>query len=181
MSTAPKALASLYEGGREREQVIYTPAVIRDVIHWLWPEGLALDPCSGPESILEPARACGPHVPDPATQDGLGVPWTTRTYVNPPYKHLKAWLAKTVAEAKSGVSEILVLAPVRTHRPWFRVAWLHSDCVIALNSLKFRGYDQAFPAPLCLMYWGSRASRLELLTSQLGERVHWGVGRTEIA
>ena len=181
MSKAPKVLACLYEGGREREQVIYTPEVIRDVIRELWPYGLALDPCSGPESILEPTRAYGPHLSDPSLQDGLAVPWVPRTYVNPPYKHLKEWLAKAVAEATRGVSEILVLAPVRTHRPWFRTAWLHADCVIALNSLKFRGYDQAFPAPLCLMYWGDRAGILELLASPLGERVHWGARRAEIA
>lgn len=181
MSTAPKALAGLYEGGREREQVIYTPEVIRDVIRELWPEGLALDPCSGPESILEPTWAFGPHMPFPEDRDGLAVPWKHRTYVNPPYKHLKEWLAKAVAEAQSGVSEILVLAPVRTHRPWFRIAWLHSNCVIALNSLKFRGYDQAFPAPLCLMYWGAWAPELEARASHLGERVHWGARRTEIA
>jgi hypothetical protein len=118
---------------------------------------------------------------DPAMQDGLSVPWVPRKYVNPPYKHLKEWLAKAVAEAHSGVPEILVLAPVRTHRPWFRIAWLHSDCVIALNSLKFLGYDQAFPAPLCLMYWGAMADQLELLAYRLGERVHWGIRSTEIA
>ena len=64
---------------------------------------------------------------------------------------------------------------LRNHRPWFRTAWLEADCVIALNSLKFRGYDQAFPAPLCLMYWGESPDRLELLMTPLGERVSWGV------
>ena len=35
-----------------REQTIYTPQSIIDVVLKVWPEGIALDPCSGPGSIV---------------------------------------------------------------------------------------------------------------------------------
>ena len=58
---------------RKRKQVVYTPQAVVDVLLTLWPEGIALDPCSGPDSIVPAARSIMP--PD----DGLAIDWPERT------------------------------------------------------------------------------------------------------
>jgi hypothetical protein len=84
--------------------------------------------------------------------DGLKASWMDRTFCNPPYKDLKAWLDKAVNEATDDeYKSIIVLCPVRPHRSWFREAMRECSEIVYLNPIKFEGFDQAFPAPLCLM------------------------------
>jgi hypothetical protein len=88
--------------------------------------------------------------------DGLVEPWADGTYLNPEYKDLKVWLEKTLREAKQR-KRIIVLCPVRPHRPWFRRAMRAAQSIVYLNPLKFEGYKQAFPAPLCLLCYNINA------------------------
>ncbi len=134
----------------ERPQSIYTPvSFIERYIPW----PIALDPCAAhdsPVSALAEVKYYGPGY----DAGGLVLPWLDRTYVNPPYKDLKLWLARAYDQAVHTGGRIAVLAPVRTHRAWFRAA-MHSTRVVQwLDPVKFEGYDQAFPAPLCLLWWG---------------------------
>lgn len=134
-----------------RPQEIYTPQIVLDVVAEVWPEGIALDPCAGPDSLVQAFdEYCGGlHT------DGLVAPWANRTYFNPPYKDLKAWLFKAAVESTKG-HEIIGLFPVRTHRRWWREIIFEADAISWMDPLKFKGYLQAFPAPLCLVYWGKR-------------------------
>lgn len=145
------ALHSLWNGSLtgKREQQIYTPELLLAPIRQVWPEGIAFDPCDGPDSIVGAANVAGPGC---ELANGLEVEWGERTYCNPPYADLKAWLAHA-----EKFNEVMVLGPVRTHRPWFRRAAFEScDAVAWLPTIKFLGYKQSFPAPLCLLYWGDR-------------------------
>ena len=136
-----------------REQTIYTPQCVLDVVDQLWPEGIALDPCSGPDSIVKAKDYCDLD----AGKDGLTIPWPQFTFVNPPYKDLKKWLEKALHESGPlSFAEILLLVPVRTHRKWFREAMGYATETVFLDPLKFHGFKQAFPAPMCLMYFGQR-------------------------
>lgn len=146
-----KSMISPPEGGAQREQTIYTPQSVLDVAKEVWPEGITLDPCHGPLSIVN----AGKTYDGSPGQDGLALPWSERTFVNSPYKDLKVWLAKAQAEADLGC-EVIVLCPVRTHRIWFRHAMQSCTAISYMDPLKFLGYAAAFPAPLCLMYWGER-------------------------
>lgn len=142
----------------ERPQEIYTPQSIIDVCLEVWPEGIAMDPCSGPDSIV-PATI---KLDGSEGKDGLKTDWAPFTYVNPPFKYLKQWLEKAENEVvrlveNSQHPEIILLCPVRTHRVWYRRTL--DGCrvtTVFLDPLKFHGYAQAFPAPLALHYWGSR-------------------------
>lgn len=156
-----KSMISPSEGGEERNQVIYTPKIVLDVIAEVWPEGIALDPCSGQGSLV----VCNDSYLIEAGQDGLELPWKDRTYCNPPYKNLKDWLNKAMDEGATDASptlrkEIIVLCPVRTHRAWFRMAMNECSHIVWLDPLAFNGFKQSFPAPLCLMYCGNRVDRL---------------------
>ena len=141
---------SMISPGTDRPQEIYTPQSVIDVVLATFGE-IVLDPCSGPDSIV-PARI---KYDGTAEQwDGLLSRWFRKTYFNPPYKNLRDWLIKADAEA-SQARPIIGLFPVRPHRKWFRDLLLNRSGVeiVYLDPLKFRGYDQAFPAPLCLVLW----------------------------
>ncbi len=168
-----QALHSLYGRGNTvraltgtgaRPQEVLTPQCVVDALARLWPEGVALDPCGAPDALVRAEKCYWVRgVPDgKKTQyalkpgdlgDGLTLPWLERTYVNPPFEHLQEWLEKAAREPR----EQVILAPVRTHRRWFRKAMIRSNDVIWLDgSFKFVGYDQSFPAPLCILYRGDR-------------------------
>lgn len=146
MTSAPKSLRSFYGASDrpgERPQTIITPKSVLDMLPW----EIALDPCACEGSLVVADK----YYRIDLGQDGLILPWTDRTYCNPPYKDLKTWLAKAQQEACMGY-RIAVLAPVRTHRKWFRLA-MQTALVRWLDPVKFHGYPQAFPAPLCLLIW----------------------------
>lgn len=153
---AANALTSLWDGTRsgKREQEILTPIWILEALQAEWNGCIMLDPCSDAgEHVGTFERYVHPQ------HDGLALPWCDRTYCNPPYGDLKAWLAKAMLESipgpcKGDVTRIALLCPVRTHRPWYRQALDTTTAVVELASVKFHGYDQPFPAPLHLLCWG---------------------------
>jgi hypothetical protein len=160
------AMTGLATGNRagkpaERKQEILTPASITDFVRELFDGEIALDPCAATDEsgyvyglVEAPAVYLGP---EKHGTDGLVGPWTDRTYVNPPFRDLKAWLAKAQLEAlksyPGNVRRIVLLAPVRTQRPWYRDAQSSCDARVQLNGVKFVGFDGVFPAPLELLIW----------------------------
>lgn len=178
----------------ERPQEIYTPECVRDAILNVWPH-IALDPCGGPDSLIPakhsyyvPPAVIGlldnkgvpkcnsdgtpkiriEFIASAGHEDGLNLPWCDYTYANPPFRYAKQWLAKALHEAGLG-HEIMMLAQTRGHRSWFRKACKSATCVCDLNPLKFVGFKQTFPAPLCMLYWGDNTNQFELAFEHLGE------------
>ncbi len=153
-----------------RKQEIYTPPVLIEAILKVWPH-IALDPCSGPESIVGAQRSfyTPPSVVLTPTGkqkivyipvggdsvDGLTTEWVDYTYANPPYKLLKDWLLKARVEGDIQEREVMMLVPARGHRTWFRDVLASASEVCDLNPVKFVGYKSAFPAPLLMVYWGA--------------------------
>ena len=143
-----------------RKQEILTPPDILDPLRALW--GLiAFDPCGTPLHTIAERTA---YLED----DGLSFKWPDRTFVNPPYKFLKDWLAHFTAHSQG---RACLLGPVRSHRKWWRAAARECSSVVYLDPLCFVGYSQAFPAPLCLMFRGEDWEDLEKLFGHLGAPV----------
>ncbi len=159
-----KSMISPATDGVDRPQEIYTPQLVLNVIARIWPEGIACDPCSGPLSLV-----IAPFKFDGITINGLTTPWFDFTYANPPYKTLEDWLRKAVIEGFLLGKEVIVLCPVRTHRVWFRAAMLLATRICWMDPLTFIGYEQSFPAPLCLMYFGKRTQAFETATKVLSK------------
>lgn len=186
---APKCMKALY-GARaesrkntvkslispgERPQEIYTPRNILTAIRAMWPS-IALDPCGSPDSIVyaDETYCISPSIVQtkagttrvvylpgtPGEVDGLRAPWVDYTYVNPPFRSLDLWLDRALAEGTSG-KEILMLAPARTNRKWFRAATRTCSSICELDPVTFEGFDQAFPAPLWMLYWGQLTNLFE--------------------
>lgn len=165
-------MRGLATGNREgkadqREQQIYTPWDIVDVCLQTWPEGIALDPCSGPDSQIPALESWhGTHVDTGRrtpkgeavckwTGPGLHTPWRMRSYINMPYSDLELWLDKSRAEATLGITEQILLFPVRPNRDWWS-AYMRdvATSISYLRPLAFVGHDQTFPAPLALVHTG---------------------------
>lgn len=156
----------------KREQTIFTPQVIIDVLLELWGT-IEYDACHGEPGVVltalgRAAKKAGTVPPDRELQvmcglavpvesivpakrrtstRGLLDPWCHATYCNPPFGTLNDWLKYS---GKQPVSHVM-LVPVRPHRKWWR-EWAKTAELIYLNPLTFLGYDQSFPAPLCLAH-----------------------------
>lgn len=190
------AMGGLATGNREgkparREQTIYTPIVLRDMLLALGDGVIALDPCSGPDSIIGALESWegtryqkldAKGRPKFRKDGSPALGWRGRgleenwaisnglVYANPPYEDLQEWLLHARCSAEHN-AEIVLLGPVRTHRRWWRKAWSSAQERAWLDPLTFGGFDQSFPAPLALWYWGQRAEKFRAVfrASGLGE------------
>lgn len=169
-------------GATAREQVVLTPLSVLERLPW-WSEGVALDPCWAPGALTaaETRYYVPPRVREakrrrknketgkyelvtveetyfaagPGDLDGLALPWLDRTFCNPVYAELEAWLESAVREhLREPENRITLLVPVRTHRRWFRAALEHARDVDMLDPVTFVGHTQSFPAPLWLIHYG---------------------------
>jgi len=155
----PNALDGFATGkrGPERPQEILTPQVVVDFVRLVLGGPIFFDPCAAVDAAGNQQGLVNAYAYTFETNDphGLETKWPDGTYCNPPYKHLKAWLAKAVSDASDySRPAITVLAPTRGHRPWFREARdaaRERGFVLELNPIAFLGYEQVFPAPLSLL------------------------------
>lgn len=169
-SSAMRGLATGNRDGKpeHREQQIYTPWEVLDVCCCTWPEGIELDPCSGPESIVPAARVYTGVRIDTGRVDkdgntvnrwggsGLIAPWVPHTYINPPYGDLEDWLYKSAVEFHKGLTEQILLFPVRPNRSWWTEYMRTVPSSVAwLKPLQFVGFTSGFPAPLVLVHAGA--------------------------
>jgi len=76
---------------------------------------------------------------------------------------MQPWLG----QAKTG-AEHMLLVPVRTHRAWWCHTAKRARKIAWLAPVTFIGYDQAFPTPLCMMYFGLRFEAFDAAFSRLG-------------
>jgi hypothetical protein len=138
---------------QERKQEILTPPSILEFVRGVFGGHIALDPCAAFDEHDCPRGEVRASVYYSPPVDGLVEPWHHRTYCNPPYKHLKKWLAKACAEAdRDDAPAVIVLCPVRSHRSWWRQARNDANgFVLELNPVTFVGYDATFPVPMVLL------------------------------
>lgn len=144
----PNAMSGLATGakGNEREQDVHTPECVLEVVAQTFGGVIEFDPCAS--KTREPFANVNAFEED----DGLSGEWPERTFFNPPYKTLKAWLAHAGQQP-----ECIGLYPVRTNRVWWMNYHIdNADAIAWLKPLAFVGHKQAFPAPLVLAYRGPR-------------------------
>jgi len=149
--------AALFGIGGERPQEILTPDLILAPLRALWGE-IVCDPAGSSQHTIARVTAY-------ESDDGLSAAWPDRTYCNPPFKHLRHWLRHMV-EHSNGRS--CMLAPVRTHRQWWRRDVEQCSVVVWLDPFAFAGYDQSFPAPACLLFTRESLEVVRLLFGHLG-------------
>lgn len=149
-----RALTTLFDGGAEREQEILTPSCITDFVRDIFGGPIMLDPCAAVDGTGNTVRADFIYTGPPGGADGLVEPWRDRTFCNPPFGKLKAWLAKATYEATTSAHRIVVLCPVRSRSEWWRtdrdLCKMFGGSYVELNRLAFVGYQHTFPESLAL-------------------------------
>lgn len=117
-----------------------------------------LDPCADPGHRV-PARQ---H----ESEDGLGIPWQGRVFVNPPYgRGIGKWIEKALAEP---LDELIGLVPGRFGAKWFRP--LHQQTICWMyGRLKFSEANSSAPFDTVLFYRGARREEFERAFAHLGE------------
>ena len=98
----------------------FTSPEILDLVAAQWPDGIDLDPCWDPESIVQAAQVYDIR----QGQDGLILPWFGKVFCNPPYSRPEGWLQRAAQHARGGDGEVvaLVLAAVGASY-WRRLVW----------------------------------------------------------
>lgn len=150
MTDQHAALKSMLQ--TSRNQTVLTPDWIIDIVQDQFFKGwpILFDPCAAPDPATHFAAINWTEADDSLSKDWVGL-GRHKIYINPPYNNLKPFFDKALDAAQHG-AQVVVLSPVRTHRKFFCDFARHCEAVYALNyDVRFEGYDQSFPAPLCLM------------------------------
>ncbi|MBD5300104.1 MAG: N-6 DNA methylase [Bacteroides sp.] len=155
-----------------------TPHKYVEALHCFWPEGIELDPCSNPCSIVNARHEF--TLPD---TDGLLEDWDYASiYVNPPYgtdheRHttIKHWLQKCADARERFGAEVVALVPVATNTShWKQYVFGKADAVCFLydTRLKFlvngSSDNKGAPMACCLIYWGDDLSRFNSVFKSFG-------------
>jgi len=114
--------------------------------------GVALDPCSGPGSIVS-ARTEIALPADGLAADWYGIAGDGLVFVNPPYSKPGKWVAK--CEEVGRQTDVIALVTAAPDTAWWR--WADAVCFWR-GRIKFIGPDgiARFPArtPSAVLYWG---------------------------
>ena len=190
------AMTGLATGNREdkteeREQQILTPPAMVALVRAVFDGPIELDPCAAVDEwgdvlgFVDAKRhhsgTMATHLPE--DRSGLTQTWLDRTFVNPPYAELRAWLKKAVDEASvTDMPRVAVLCPVRSNRWWWRHARnvaRATGAYVELDPFAFVGFekgtlitkgkkagqtrtsDEVVPLAMCLMCFNIDVNRVE--------------------
>jgi len=138
-----------------------------DRMDWLTPENflvllrkmgpVALDPCSGPGSLVGAIKEYSPP------QDGLALPWSCGglVFVNSPYgREIREWVYKSAVEHLENGVEIVSLWPSRTDTSWWHegIVGVASAVGFWRGRLVFVGAPASAPFPSAVIYYGKRVA-----------------------
>lgn len=110
-----------------------TPRVVLDRVdafcQWVGDDGIALDPCSGPGSLVS-ARV---EMSLERGHDGLMNPWAMLVdcgvaFVNPPYSKPAPWIAAAQAFGAQPLRHAVVLVNAMTSDGWWPDPWPPAVC-----------------------------------------------------
>ena len=108
------------------------------------------DDWATPNYIYGQAMVKGMFDPCPlfSSVDGLKTEWGNINFVNPPYSKLKAWIEKSIEQAKKG-KKVTLLIPARTDTKAFKMLFEYGS-TITLISGRLR-FNEANCAPSMLV------------------------------
>ncbi len=151
-----------------------TPPEILDHLYRVIGGRFDLDACSPCRGSRAPVRA---RLHYTAEDDGLTLPWTGRTFVNPPFgRHIGLWTTKAREEAACGRASVVVgLLPARVDsRWWHRDVADHAHVALLRGRLSYGDGRQAAPFPSAIALWGGSPEFAQRLRHEFIEAWHIG-------
>lgn len=102
-------------------------------------------------------------------EDGLEIRWWGHVWGNPPFRKLgaalrKAWLEVCVAQ---NAVEAFIHGPFRSHRKYWKFFW-RAQAVCYVTRTRYVGYDDDYPLPTVVVYYGPYAERFMRFMAPLG-------------
>jgi hypothetical protein len=145
-----------------------TPARVVDVVREVAGGEIGCDPCSNATSIVG-ARV---EYRLDRNQNGLELPWSSLTYINPPYgREIGAWTMRAHHLARREGIEVIGLVPARVDTQWFKDCWAAAAICFVEGRLTFLGAPSPAPFPSALVYWGTWRERFASACRDLGKVV----------
>lgn len=147
-----------YREGDDEGQVHLTPEYILAPVRAAFGGQIELDPCTLPENPTGARRFYT------LAEDGLTQPWTTGTFVNPPYgKAREPWVERCIEVASRGARAVLLMPAATDTRIFHRAADSADAVVLVKGRLKFgtkrpNGRQRAASHPSALFLWGVDAA-----------------------
>lgn len=153
--------------GKDKNQDICTPSEVVEplYIHIGGPFDLdAFDSRKTRHSIIRAKR----KVRWPK-EDGLVIRWTGSVWSNSPFAILGAALRKAWEEVCSleNATEAFIHGPFRSHRKYWKFFW-RAQAVCYLDRIRYIGWDDDFPFPTIVVYYGPHAERFMHCMRHLG-------------
>ena len=147
-----------------------TPLCVLDPVRKFWPEGIDLDPCGHPDSLISATNTILP--PD----DGLGVDWTwaKTIWLNPPYSRdqVKEWLGKLARSTADSMREGLALINSDHTTGWWRDHVRHRPLCLWGERISFICPEgMGARSPSTLVYFGTRWQRFSAVFGAHGQVV----------
>lgn len=139
IAAAPNALRGLYGAPKKRQQARRTPQWFLDAAAEALGGSIPLDPCAhrSPKFHFAEENWC---------YGGLKKPWERKSFANPPFDDLAAWMRYAWDEAtRTGLPQIL-LGPWRSHRHGF-LENLSGGEVVFFRAFPFVGMRNSPPFP----------------------------------
>ena len=139
-----------------------TPPKYITAIQNVFCDGVSLDPCSNPHSLVN--AETNYMLPE---KDGLVEPWSgfRNIFVNPPYgrdkktgKSIYHWLERCAATKNSNIMALIPVATNTRHWKYFVFGCADSICFLSDTRLKFYlngvEYIRGAPMACAMVYWG---------------------------
>jgi hypothetical protein len=124
----------------------------------------------------------GPFGKDPCPIGGTGgleMEWDDRTFVNPPYDNVTAWVIKAIKERNKG-KLVVMLVPARVNTEyWFKHVWPNVAEIRFFRSVTFEGYPVPSPMPICLLIFKPHSSVSSYHATKDGKYKWFSVKRKE--
>lgn len=160
-----------------------TPPALLERVRAYFGGPIPFDPATGPENPTEALRFCAGApgtlfaggAGELARANGLEVPWSWPTWVNPPYgRELRGWLAKIQHEAARGAEIVGLLPCARWEQRYFQAARraANAECLITgrvafISSLDGKAVG-GNPYASMLLGWGVHLPRWREAFEPLG-------------
>ena len=128
------------------------------------------DDWATPKYIYDQAMEKGMFDPCPlfSSFDGLRIEWGEINFVNPPYSNLKAWIKKSIEQAKKR-KKVILLIPARTDTKAFKMLFDYGSTITFISGrLRFNEANSApFPSMLVeLTGGGSQKTKFNLVNRE---------------
>lgn len=103
---------------------------------------------------------------DPSTHpNGLKIPWTSTTFVNPPYSHPEPWIRKAIKESKKHNIKVVMLLPHASNTNYWNLVVDNATEYHSCGYIAFDGYERSFRTPCVLVAFDPSEPTIQSLTS----------------